>query len=182
MAVIEKFLGRRVTLPDNLRYFVKQGLWARLDDRTIVFGFSEPALTLFGGIQDLNFLAEDGETVEQGQSVLFRNHRQDPLYRFPGSGRHSFQRRSQNRSGGHQPGSLRQGLALCRDHRGPCCPGLPGPFGLRCLPGKPSEQRRVQKPGRAERRSQRRMQGGLFGNPDAEDPSIRRACDGRGLC
>ena len=71
MAVIEKFLGRRVTLPDNLRYYVKQGLWAKLDDRTIVFGFSEPALTLSGGIQDLNFLAEDGETVEQGQSVLF---------------------------------------------------------------------------------------------------------------
>lgn len=71
MAVIEKFLGRRVSLPDNLRYFVKQGLWARLDDNTITFGFSEPALTLSGGIQDLNFLAEDGETVAQGQSVLF---------------------------------------------------------------------------------------------------------------
>jgi hypothetical protein len=26
MAVIEKFLGRQLTLPDNLRYFVKQGL------------------------------------------------------------------------------------------------------------------------------------------------------------
>jgi glycine cleavage system H protein len=72
MAVIEKFLGNRVNLPDNLRYFVKQGLWARLDDSsTITFGFSEAALTLSGGIQDLNFLAEDGETVEQGQSVLF---------------------------------------------------------------------------------------------------------------
>lgn len=71
MAVIEKFLGRRVTLPDNLRYFVKQGLWARLDENAITFGFSEPALTLSGGIQDLNFLAEDGETVDQGQSVLF---------------------------------------------------------------------------------------------------------------
>jgi len=35
MAVIEKFLGKRVNLPDNLRYFVKQGLWARLDDSTI---------------------------------------------------------------------------------------------------------------------------------------------------
>jgi len=71
MAVIEKFLGHRVTLPDNLRYFVKQGLWARLDNRTITFGFSEPALALSGGVQDLNFLTEDGETVEQGQSVLF---------------------------------------------------------------------------------------------------------------
>jgi glycine cleavage system H lipoate-binding protein len=71
MAVIEKFLGQRVTLPDTLRYYIKQGLWARLDDSTITFGFSEPALTLTGGIQDLNFLAEDGQTVEQGQSVLF---------------------------------------------------------------------------------------------------------------
>jgi glycine cleavage system H lipoate-binding protein len=71
MAVIEKFLGRQVTLPDNLRYFVKQGLWARLDMNALIFGFSEPALTLSGGIQDLNFLADDGETVEQGQSVLF---------------------------------------------------------------------------------------------------------------
>ena len=71
MAVIEKFLGRQVTLPDDLRYFVKQGLWAKLDGSAIIFGFSEPALTLSGGIQDLNFLVEDGETVEQGQSVLF---------------------------------------------------------------------------------------------------------------
>ena len=72
MAVIEKFLGRQVTLPDNLRYFVKQGLWARLDKSAITFGFSEPALTLSGGIQDLNFLAEDGETVDQGQSYFLR--------------------------------------------------------------------------------------------------------------
>jgi glycine cleavage system H lipoate-binding protein len=71
MAIIEKFLGCRVTLPDNLRYHVKQGLWARLDDSAITFGFSEPALALSGGIQDLNFLADDGDTVEQGQSVLF---------------------------------------------------------------------------------------------------------------
>lgn len=71
MAVIEKFLGRRVVLPDNLRYFVKQGLWARLDGITIVFGLTEPALTLSGGIHDLNFLAEDGETVEQGQTIFF---------------------------------------------------------------------------------------------------------------
>jgi len=60
-----------VTLPDNLRYFVKQGLWDRLDENAITFGFSEPALTLSGGIQGLNFLAEDGEIVDQGQSVLF---------------------------------------------------------------------------------------------------------------
>lgn len=46
MAVIEKFLGRQVTLPDDLRYFVKQGLWARLDGSAIIFGFSEPALTV----------------------------------------------------------------------------------------------------------------------------------------
>jgi glycine cleavage system H lipoate-binding protein len=71
MAVIEKFLGRQVTLPDDLRYFVKQGLWARLDENAITFGFSEPALILSGGIQDLNFLSDDGETVDQGQSVLF---------------------------------------------------------------------------------------------------------------
>jgi len=71
MAVIEKFLGHRVTLPDNLRYYVKQGLWARLDGSAITFGFSEPALALSGGIQDLDFLAEDGDSVEQGQSVLF---------------------------------------------------------------------------------------------------------------
>ena len=60
-----------MTLPDNLRYFVKQGLWARLDENAVTFGFSEPALILSGGIQDLNFLAEDGETVDQGQSILF---------------------------------------------------------------------------------------------------------------
>lgn len=71
MAVIEKFLGHRVIIPDNLRYSVKQGLWARIDARTIFFGFSEPALVLSGGIQELNFLAEEGETVEESQCVLF---------------------------------------------------------------------------------------------------------------
>jgi len=71
MAVIEKFLGKRVTLPDNLRYFVKQGLWARLDGSAVTFGFSEPALALSGGVQELDFLAEDGDTVALGQSVLF---------------------------------------------------------------------------------------------------------------
>jgi|APLow6443716910_1056828.scaffolds.fasta_scaffold510878_1 glycine cleavage system H lipoate-binding protein len=71
MTVIEKYLGHRVTLPDNLRYYVKQGLWARLAGSAITCGFSEPALALSGGIQDLDFLTEDGDTVEQGQSVLF---------------------------------------------------------------------------------------------------------------
>ncbi len=71
MAVIDKFLGHRVTIPDNLRYSLKHGLWARLDKKAIFFGLSEPAIVLSGGVQELNFLTEEGETVEQNQCILF---------------------------------------------------------------------------------------------------------------
>jgi hypothetical protein len=60
MTVIGKHLGHRVTLPDNLRYYVKQGLWARLAGSAVTCGFSEPALALSGRIQDLDFLNGKG--------------------------------------------------------------------------------------------------------------------------
>jgi glycine cleavage system H protein len=71
MAVIEKFLGRQVSIPDNIHYVPKQGLWARLDDTSIVLGFTDPALVLSGGVNDLNFLVEDGDRVDPGQTVFF---------------------------------------------------------------------------------------------------------------
>ena len=71
MAVIEKFLGQRVTIPEDLRYVPKQGLWARQENQTVFFGFTEPALVLSGGINDLNYLISDDETVEKGQTVFF---------------------------------------------------------------------------------------------------------------
>ncbi|MGD9973050.1 MAG: GcvH-related protein [Desulfatirhabdiaceae bacterium] len=71
MTIIEKFLGHRVTIPDNLHYVPKQGLWASLTDKTITFGFTEPALILSGGVNDLNFLMEDGDAVDAGQTVFF---------------------------------------------------------------------------------------------------------------
>ena len=66
---IDKFLGRRVEIPENRRYVRKTGLWAKLENETIVFGFSEPALALVGGFNDFNWLVSEGETVAKGQSI-----------------------------------------------------------------------------------------------------------------
>ena len=38
MAVIEKFLGQRVEIPEDRRYHSKQGLWAKAQDQDLVFG------------------------------------------------------------------------------------------------------------------------------------------------
>ena len=71
MAIIEKFLGKRVEVPQDRRYHVKQGLWAKITDDTIVFGFSQPSLVLMGGIKDIDWLVEDGADVMSGDSIVF---------------------------------------------------------------------------------------------------------------
>ena len=71
MAVIEKFLGQRVEIPEDRKYYVKQGLWAKSDDDDMVFGFTEPALVLAGGVNDLDWLVSEEVSVKQGQDVVF---------------------------------------------------------------------------------------------------------------
>ena len=71
MAVIEKFLGQRVEIPEDRKYYPKQGLWAKLEDHDMVFGFTEPALVLAGGINDLDWLVNEKATVKPGQDVVF---------------------------------------------------------------------------------------------------------------
>ncbi len=71
MAFIEKFLGRRVEIPEDRKYYAKQGLWAKPQDRDMVFGFTEPALVLAGGINDLDWLVSEKMSVTQGQDVVF---------------------------------------------------------------------------------------------------------------
>ncbi|MFZ0242477.1 MAG: hypothetical protein WAL90_12595 [Desulfobacterales bacterium] len=71
MAVIEKFLGKIVEVPEDRRYFPKQGLWGRQQDQAIVFGLTQPALVLMGGIKDLDWLMEEGQMVRVGESVAF---------------------------------------------------------------------------------------------------------------
>lgn len=71
MAVIEKFLGQRVSIPDELRYDIKQGLWAKTDGADVIIGLAEPALVLHGGVNDLDWLVSEGEFVRQYQDVVF---------------------------------------------------------------------------------------------------------------
>jgi len=71
MAVIEKFLGQRVKIPEDRKYYTKQGLWAKPEDRDMVFGFTEPALVLAGGVNDLDWLVGENVSVKQGQDVVF---------------------------------------------------------------------------------------------------------------
>ena len=71
MAVIEKFLGQRVEVPEDRRYQLKQGLWAKTQDQDLVFGLTQPALILAGGVNDLDWLVEDQVSVTEGQDVVF---------------------------------------------------------------------------------------------------------------
>jgi glycine cleavage system H lipoate-binding protein len=71
VAFIEKFLGQSVSIPDELRYDIKQGLWVKKEGADAVFGLSEPALVLHGGVNDLDWLAADGAEVGENQDVIF---------------------------------------------------------------------------------------------------------------
>ena len=71
MAVIEKFLGQRVQIPEDRRYHSIQGLWAQAQDQDLVFGLTQPALVLAGGVNDLDWLVQDGGAVGAGQDVVF---------------------------------------------------------------------------------------------------------------
>lgn len=71
MAVIEKFLGKQVEIPEDRRYDVKQGLWAKSDEDAIVFGFSQPALVLSGGIKDIDWLVDENQSVRKSEAILF---------------------------------------------------------------------------------------------------------------
>jgi glycine cleavage system H lipoate-binding protein len=69
MAFIEKFLGKRVEIPEDRRYVIKPGLWAKVEGPEVRFGLTEPELVLAGGVNDLEWLVWDGEEVEKGQSI-----------------------------------------------------------------------------------------------------------------
>lgn len=71
MATIEKFLGKRVEIPEDRRYVIKPGLWVRRVDQDLVFGFAEPSVVLSGGIKDLDRIVSEGQEVREGESVLF---------------------------------------------------------------------------------------------------------------
>ena len=71
MAHMENFLGIRVEIPDDRRYVIKPGLWAKKEDGEIFFGFSRPALVLAGGLNDLEWLVLDGQEIQKGESLLF---------------------------------------------------------------------------------------------------------------
>ncbi len=71
MAIIEQFLGKTVNIPEDRRYNLKESLWVKSATGGIAFGFTEPALVLFGGLKDLDWLVEEGQAVDQGEAVLF---------------------------------------------------------------------------------------------------------------
>ena len=71
MIIFEKFLGRRAEIPEDRRYDVKLGLWAKAGDHHIAFGLSEPALILAGGLNDLEWLVPEGRDIEPYEAVIF---------------------------------------------------------------------------------------------------------------
>lgn len=71
MAFIEKFLGKHVDIPEDRRYDVKQGLWAKCGDHAIVLGLTQPALILSGGIKDIDWLVDENQSVRKSEAILF---------------------------------------------------------------------------------------------------------------
>ena len=71
MAIIEKFLGRRVAIPEDRHYFPRQGLWAKRGEREIVFGLTEPFLVMAGGFNELDWIVPDGQKVNAGEAIIF---------------------------------------------------------------------------------------------------------------
>jgi len=71
MVIIERFLGRRVEIPEDRRYDIKQGLWGKYSEHHITFGLSQPALILAGGLKDLEWLVTEGQPVQQGEAIIF---------------------------------------------------------------------------------------------------------------
>ena len=70
MAVIEKFLGRRVTIPEDRLYVPKTGLWAKAASQDIIFGLTEPALVLSGGANSLDWLVDNRQLVKTDEPVI----------------------------------------------------------------------------------------------------------------
>ncbi len=71
MAIIEQFLGKPVNIPEDRQYDSKENLWAKSETGGLIFGFTEPALVLYGGLNDLDWLVDEGQAVEKGEAVLF---------------------------------------------------------------------------------------------------------------
>jgi hypothetical protein len=72
MAFIEKFLGKRVEIPEDRRYDTKQGHWMKKPDgQDIFFGLSEPVLILAGGINVLDGFVPGGQAIERGVYEAF---------------------------------------------------------------------------------------------------------------
>ncbi len=71
MAVIEKFLGRQVEIPEDRRYALKHGLWGKIMDNAVAFGLTQPALVLSGGVKDVDWLVEEDTPVAANEAVIF---------------------------------------------------------------------------------------------------------------
>ena len=71
MAFIEKFLGQRVEIPEDRQYYPKQGLYAKTVSGIVIFGFTEPALVLAGGLNDLDWLVGESVSIKRGQDIVF---------------------------------------------------------------------------------------------------------------
>ena len=70
MAIIEKFLGKQVKIPEDRMYAPASGLWGKTALPGIVFGLTEPALVLAGGANSLDWLVDDGQFVHNGEAVV----------------------------------------------------------------------------------------------------------------
>ena len=172
MAVIEKFLGRRVEIPEDRRYDAKQGLWGRCEDQTLVYGFSQPALVLSGGVKSLDWLVPDGQEIEAGEAVAFAITGKILYLESPGGGGRAIQRFPAGKPSAHHGRPLWAGLAFFHPSPGGYHAALPGVVVRRTIPRQPARFGRLQEPGREERRRVGDLQSGVYRDWGAENMTL----------
>ena len=68
--VIEEFLGKSITLPEDRSYLAEEGLWVQeTADGRLAVGLAEPTLVMFGSVRQSEGVVDEGERVEAGQTV-----------------------------------------------------------------------------------------------------------------
>ncbi len=68
--VVNAFMGRDLVLPEDRGYVPEEHLWARDEGAGVwAVGVTEPGVLLWGGVRQVELLAEPGESVKPGQTV-----------------------------------------------------------------------------------------------------------------
>lgn len=70
MTRVEGYYGRDIELPDDLLYEMTQHMWLRPCERGVELGFTHAGIVLISGLVFIDFIAEVGWDLEEGEALL----------------------------------------------------------------------------------------------------------------